>query len=446
MQYDHEAGMIKVTWQNVRERVAMLSPTFASMVDELSPDEQFPLYLAYYPYGAIKGDTVSTVFPDQKGGFYRITDAEAPREVAEDLGYSRFGSPLAMLLDKNLELYVDLKDEGVIIPRILYSPGAIFPLAKVLGMRSQQTFAPNGVLTLSSGARSVFMLPNIGCATNHSNLRRDFNVQSPPPKSLYEHWFAFREIANSNVTDSSWRSCLLYFSNQWIDKLHTDKAWAGLRLYFHELAWKHYEHQRNRFYYDIVFSVMQKKRNLKPNPYLVDTSRHLFSIASGASPGYVPAQTNDALPLDMLREIYQQSYGLKKYHLTILQPHQFRFASDEYPIYYSLQYLSSHMFSPKSRKISSTLTEMRELEHITQIFTQELAKETSMCADSTLGEMAKSIQFQYFHNKSDRHQVVRPTQDILQFDDRFKKDINGDNEFAADAPFVRGCVSIQRAC
>jgi len=82
------------------------------------------------------------------------------------------------------------------------------------------------------------MLPNIGCVTNHINLQRDFNVQLPPAKSLYDHWYIFREILNNKVSECSWRSCLIYFSEKWVEKLHTDKSWVYLKMYLHELAWK----------------------------------------------------------------------------------------------------------------------------------------------------------------------------------------------------------------
>ncbi len=47
-------GLVKVYWQDVRERVATVEPVFTSIVDTISPGRDFPLFLAYYPYGAIK--------------------------------------------------------------------------------------------------------------------------------------------------------------------------------------------------------------------------------------------------------------------------------------------------------------------------------------------------------------------------------------------------------
>jgi len=53
---DERNGLVKVYWENVRERVALVEPTFAKIVDELAPGKEFPLYLAYYPYGMPSGE------------------------------------------------------------------------------------------------------------------------------------------------------------------------------------------------------------------------------------------------------------------------------------------------------------------------------------------------------------------------------------------------------
>ncbi len=105
------------------------------------------------------------------------------------------------------------------------------------------------------------------------------------------------------------------------------------------------------------------------------------------------------------------------------------------------------MFSPKSREISSTLHEMRELDHISRIFIEEMAKDNEMCSGTIIHKIAKDIKFTYYHNKIDRHRIVRPSTEIIKSDKRFNL-INPSYKvagavFASDAPFVRGCISIK---
>lgn len=444
---DEGKGLVKVQWADVRQRVAKVEPTFAKLVDELNPDKTFPLYLAYYPYGDYIGDTQTPFMPKQDGGRYRLSDPNAPKDVIEDLIYGKDSSPLGIILDKELEFFIDLKEEGITIPWLIYSPGMFYPFSRVLSKKSNRIYAPNGILSSTSGARSVFMLPNIGCATNHSSLQRDFNIQRPPPKSLYEHWYIFKEISHNRIINCDWCSCLMYFSEKWIDKLFSDKAWIHLKLYFHELAWHYTEFRRNHFNYDLAYSVIQKKRNLKPNPYLADTARHLLATALGAAPSYTPVCNDNGLPIEILQKVYVESYGLKKYFPTVFQPAHFSFEEDKFPVYYSLQNPSTHVFSPKSREVSSTLSEMRELEHIMRIFLEELSADDGMCYGTILSKIAKNITFKYFHNKIDRHNVVRLSSEIPCLDKRFdylnQNYKTNEAKFAGDAPFVRGCISIK---
>lgn len=437
-------GLVKVYWDDVRDRVASVEPQFAKHVDHLSPDKSFPIYLAYYPYGSIEADTQSSLFPKQGGGFFRLTDNDVPKDIYKNLSYSISNAPLGMVLEKQLELFIDLKHEGITIPWLVYTPGMFFPFSAILSVKHHRTYAPNGILSSTAGARSVFMLPNIGSSSHHSTLQRDLNIKSSTPRSLYDHWHIFKDIA----AKSDWRCCVMYFSEKWVTKLHADNSWIGLKNYLHELAWKHYEYERNRVYYDMTFSMIQKKRNLKPNPYLADTARHLFATAIGAAPGFVPALNNDALPLSDIQNAYVTSYGLKKYFPTVMRPAHFTFEKDTLPIYYSLQNPSTHIFSPKSREVTNTLLELRELENIMRIFAEELSKENAECNDTILGEIAKQVEFNYYHCKSDRYGVVRMTDEIIKIDNRFasipKKYKKTGAAFSSDAPFLRGCVSISR--
>ncbi|NEU34928.1 hypothetical protein GN156_30175, partial [bacterium LRH843] len=88
-----------------------------------------------------------------------------------------------------------------------------------------------------------------------------------------------------------------------------------------------------------IFSVIQNSRNLKPNPYLLDTAKHLFAIALGEVPGYAPQLDDEQLPLRVLQQAYVESYGMKKYVPTILAPVNFSLETKSFPaVYYSLSY------------------------------------------------------------------------------------------------------------
>lgn len=446
---DERTGLVKTNWDSVRSRVHKVAPEFAKLVDKLSPDKSFHLYLAYYPYGELIGDTVSPFLPMIAGGNYRLSDANAPKDIIKNLGYGQNSSPLGMLLEKSLEYYIDLKKLNISIPWQIYSPGSFFPLARFLKNKSGRTYSPNGLLTVVSGTRSAFMLPKIGSSPNHLMLRRHYNnVRPKPPKDLSEHWQIFKDIINSNHSENDWRSCVLYFSQKWLDKIHNDNEWAPVKGYFLELASHKFEYEKNQIYYNIAYSLIQYSNNLKPNPYLIDTACHLFAIGTGAVPGYSPAIDDHSLPLDLLQNAFVESYGLKKYIPTIMQPHHFNFEDAlTKPIYYSLNHPSTLSFSPKSRKDSSTLFEMDELMHIVNIFQKELSHDNNILSDTVISEIAKNVEFNFFHNRTSTHDNILDSDTIINFDSRFAqkntKFSAPESIFSSDAPFLRGCIGIK---
>lgn len=444
---DERNGLVRTTWKEIRSRVAEVEGEFASLVDVLSPDDSFPLYLAYYPYGAMDADIQSTLYPDMKGGFFRLSDEGVSKPLLSDLGYSINNTPLGMVLEKQIECFVDLACNEITIPSFIYTPGKFFPITKILNQNFKRNHAPYRLLYSTAGARSAFMLPHIGCNTNHILLQRDYKIKSSAPKSLYYHWHLFKEIIDSSAVNCDWRCCVVYFSKKWIDAIHRDKQWSDVKQYLQNKAWQQCDYDINRVHYDMIFSIIQQKRNLKPNPYLTDTAKHLFSIALGESPGYAPVTDESAMPAAIIQKAFIESYNMKKYVPVILHPVHYNFGKDTYPIYYSLQNPSTLVFSPKSSELSSTLSEMRELHHLLSVFSSELARDEGMCSsNSIMNRLSKQVKFDYFHNKLDSHQIVKHSSNLIQLDDRFNHTLHHSmtdkHQFACDGTFARGCVRI----
>jgi hypothetical protein len=443
---DEKRGIVEVTWENIRERVSAVEPEFAQLVDELCLDKSYPFYLLYFPYGHLKGDTESSFIPNPDGSYYRLNDPNAPKNIIKNLGYGAKHAPLGMVLEKNFEFYIDLKDEKLTLPQMVYSPGSFLSLSRNLQNTVVRAFISNKVSSLSSGMRSVFMLPNIGCFANHKNLKRDLNIKSPTPRSLYEHWQIFSEIANSTEINSIWRSCIIYFSENFVHKLNNDGKWAKINNYLCRKAFRNYEYERVNCYLEFIFSVMQKKRNLKPNPYLMDTVRHIFITATGVTPGYVIAENENYLPLETIQKAYIDAYGLKSYIPSIVHANYFDFEKDINPAYYSLQYPATHSFSPKSKKIASKMYEMREIEHIVRALMGEFSKQYSICSDTILSDISDKIEFNFFHSERDKHNTIKYASEMPKLDPRIEHinpsyKVEG-STFSVDSPFVRGCISI----
>jgi hypothetical protein len=434
---DERKGLVKTCWAEMRERIAQVEPEFARLIDEVDPGN-LPMYLAYYHYGVLKGDTQSTFLPDENGGYYRLLDLYAPKEVIRDLGYGIGSSPFGMVLEKQFEHFIHLTNMGRTLPWQICKPGTFFPQGRLFSRNNSRIYAPNTVVSTSSGVRSTFMLPEISCKKKHANLQRDFNIKLPPPQSLYEHWQLFATLARSTAIHCDWRSSMVYFSEQWVKCLYENPSWVKIRLYLHGLGWDRFEFERNKFYYIILYSIIQEICNLKPNPYVVDTAQHLIAIALGEAPGYSSAMNNEGLPTSFLQRAYDDSYALK-YKSIIMQPSHFKFEHAESSVYYSLQHPSTLAFSPTSRRVSTTLVDLRELQDVCEEFMAALATH-NMCAGTVLAEMANRVELKYFHNKLDKHGIITPSSEIPVFDKQFNT--HSDALFAKDAAFLRGCINI----
>ncbi|ODN43205.1 hypothetical protein [Piscirickettsia litoralis] len=442
---DEGRGLVKTYWQDVRERVAKVEPTFAKLVDELDPGKEFPLFLAYYPYGSIIGQQ-EFFFPRVQGPNYSIFSDNTPQDIVKHLGYGIGSAPFGIILGKTIEAFIDFRDKKLTTPYKIFTPGTFAPFARILSTKNKnpRVYSPNGVLAWSAGARSTFMLPKISSVDCHRNLQKDFNISASAPRGLYDHWEIFGAIANSSVTNSDWRCCMLFFSESWIKHIINSTAWFKIKNHLYETAWGYSEYQRNSFYFSTIFSMIQEDNNLKPNPYLVDTIKHLFTSMLGVSASYSRTTSDSLLPYQDIQKAFIESYGLKKYQPCIIQPNHFNFERDTHSVYYSLQYPSTYTFSPKSRTSSTTILEIRELKYLMDIFIDKFKQEDSIVSDTIMHQLTQNVEINYFHNKKDSLGIIQHSSNIKALDKNFYSPYNDEMQFPSDAPFLRGCISINR--
>lgn len=442
---DERHGVVRSTWKDVRDRVRVVNPEFTKLVDELSPDD-FALYVLYLPYGQLVGDVKTPFLHSSDKKIYRLSSPELPKKLINELGYGMYSAPLGMVLEKNLEYYIDIPKLNLTLPRYVTRPGSIFPLSMLFKNNNKTNYAPSGILNLISGCRSTFMLPHICSKLHYEKLQYDYNLKSPRPENLYQHFDIFKELASAAHIKEPWQSCIIYFSQEWVEKILNDSAWYKVKMYLWQQGLKLFIPETHRHLLDFVFSYIQIIKNLKPNPYIVDTARHIINTAIGSVPGYAPASNEEYLPVSAIETPFIESYGMKKYFPTILHPEQLLVNSFAHPIYYSLQYPATHSFSPKSRTASSMLVEMRELATVIKIFLENLSSETSYCRDTIYSDISKYLNITCLHNQDDKHGIIQLSNQISNYDERFSgnycyQSIN-DQEFASDGKFFRGCVMI----
>lgn len=426
-------------WKDVSSKVANLNPRLAKIINEIDPGDELPVYIARYPYGSVIVKNGIFHIPYSEGQITPINDVTIDSNIQNDLTYRGIGLPAGIVLEHSIHEAVTTCRQ--LLPLGVVMPGSVFALWKKLD--NEATYHPINMFTITSGARFIFMVPNISNLEYHRNLKRDFNLSLPPPNELTDHWRLFTAIINSPANRCKWSTELLFFSKNWFSKICTDKAWKDLYLYLLEIAWKKSAYDRNNMFYRLAFSRMQSSRNLKPNPYLTDTVKHIFMMAAGVLPGFSPVVDDMCAPNTVIQKAYIQSYGLK-YTPTIFLPSHFTNHERSRPVYYSMHLPTMLEFSPKSRKITSTVSKLRELKYITEIFISEIKKKQLNIDNTIICKIAEEVKFDFFHNKPDHFDEIRLTAEMVH-DDPSLLYCPGSisvRKFSDSGAAVRGCVRI----
>lgn len=207
--------IVKVSWDEIKNKVRVVNPSIYQVLEELLSKSKIPFFLASYEFGAHFGIKNQAYLPSASGSLERIDSISTDDELFKHLGYGKNSLPLGMILDKFCEWHY-FGEEERIFPDCVQGPGAIFNMQIVF---DEDQTVDNNVLSVSSGALSSFLLPNIGCQRKHARIQKFFNVSHPPPKSPYEHYRIFKELLREKLTTTNWHSQILYFSEQFIEEV-----------------------------------------------------------------------------------------------------------------------------------------------------------------------------------------------------------------------------------
>ena len=236
---------------------------------------------------------------------------------------------------------------------------------------------------------------------------------------------------------------LSFFSKDWF-KHKKDKNWSEFYRFLLNDVWQSSAFRRNQFIFDFAFSLAQENKNLKPNPYLADIVKHLIAIGSGAIPAVAPAINDSTAPVTGLQKIFLEDYGLKKYGPTIMHLHHFA-ESEKRSVYYSLQMPTTTIFSPKSNRAASAMSDLREIKHIMEILLAEILKGNLEIDKTPLFKLAQDVKYDFYHAENDEMNEILPANHLIYRDASFIKTVTDgrhDYSFPEFAPFVRGCISI----
>lgn len=437
------ASLEACTWKDVRNDVWKVNPEFAAVVDHIDPGKEYGIYKVKYPYGSEILRNGGLYIPNSSGQLVPLNDSSIDSRLQECLGYNLGSNPVTLVLENSLELFATLEDRVVPLYGVM-KPGKIFGFWRVLNpMLSHQA---EFIWDMTAGARSIFMLPKISEAEKHNKLRKEFQVGADVPRSLLDHWKIFREIANHEKFYEPWDVSLIFFSRNWFENLD-DSAWCHFNYYLYRYAWIGSEFWRNNFFWDLMFSIIQKVRDIRPSPYISDTVKYLLAIGVGAVPGFAPAIDNSVAPISNLQRAYLEVYNLKEYAPIIMQPCFFSASEKSYrPVYYSLPFPNAIDFSLKNRTRTSLITDLYEVMSLLSKYVSELASGKLNIKSTPLDQLIKSVSYEFFHNNVENYRGMIESYEMPKEDNTFLEilDVCRGKKFPEMSTFVKGCVRITR--
>lgn len=430
----------ELTWAQVRADVHKVNPELAEIIDKLNPGREYTLFKARYPYGAEILRRGDLHLPNAQGEIVSLTHSTIPNHIQDKLGYNLNSNPVTLVLKNSIELFLTMDDRTVPFYGLM-SAGKMFGTWRILKESAWQQ--PKFIWDMTSGARSIFMLPKISEIERHKKLKKTFHLNTDEPKTLIDHWQIFKEIANHSNFSQHWFSEVLFFSKQWFQNLD-DNVWIEFNYYLFRTMWSESEFWRNQFVWSLIFSLIQKKRNIKPNPYIADTVKHIIAIGIGAVTGFSPSVDSSAAPIEGLQEVYLKVYNLKNYPPVIFQPQIFSMQNKTAcPVYYSLQFPTAIEFSPKTRDRSSLITDLYETRSLLNKYLTEILDDRLNIEATAIYDMATQVEFDYFHSDAGQYHGIRSSEEIIE-DSIFKQifDKFSNKKFPSNSGFVRGCVRI----
>ena len=92
------------------------------------------------------------------------------------------------------------------------------------------------------------------------------------------------------------------------------------------------------------------------------------------------------------------------------------------PLYYSLEIPTLAMFSPRSKKMSNKMNEIREIKHIMNTIKSYILKDKLGIKDTPIYKVVTEIDYDYFHSDHDILGDAKLTTELVKLDEALIKE------------------------
>jgi hypothetical protein len=426
------------TWDDVKNEVKVVNKPLYQIIEQAKPSAERTLFKVKYRYGDLITENGILNLPDSRGLLLPVTSDLVPPDIKNKISYRSI--PLFLVLKNSCEVFVDMDTRTV--PLNIFYAGSLLGLFETHDLLTDRPSDP--IWTVSAGGRSIFMLPSLADNQGVNRLRRhyDFSVKKTPGH-LKDHWEFFKGIVNSPRFDQEWSCEILIFSEAWLDT--SDPNLFDFQRYLFGNSWIQSQYAMAKVKFSFTWQIFMGamyQRHLHLRPYLADTTKHLFLIASKEWTGFCPADnTQRVAPTLGLQKAIVDIYQLKNHLPTIMHPTPLADVDQLFPVYYSLSYPTLLEGEPEHGTINRIMPDLREIKMAMDTFFERVTPQQQI----KLGAV-KDIAFECFHTEDDVYNEIYKSTDILQLDSRFvglEKEFKN-RTFCASSIFWRGCIRISK--
>lgn len=432
-----ELNLDEVSWESIRTAVSAKNPSLAEAIDQLNT-KKIPFYKARYRYGAEIVSRGNFYLPHKNGRLVHINDKSVPDSLRNKINYSSI--PLCLVLSRSNEVYVETSER--IIPLNYFLPGDLFGVFESINFMTGNDHQ-TALWSVSAGARSTFLLPRISDSIGHNKIRKQLSISAKVPSNLSEHQKIFAQIVSRHdeisKNDDAWENEILILP---VDLFSSNKSDAfELYKFMMSICWEQSQLFQDSIEFNLRWSTFSEEignRNLKPRVYIVSMIKFLYSIGAGSNLAFIPNTNLDALPADIIEQVYTEIYGLKQYFPSIMVPCKFN--SQNSPVYCSLSLPTILESSPFAKNQPSIIEDTREIRKLMRISAPTM---TGNSTDTHKNSM--NVLYDFFHTEKDAYEELRNSSDIIKEDPRFSLLSNQykDRICCDNAPFFRGCIRIK---
>ncbi|MBX9621582.1 MAG: hypothetical protein K2X28_06110 [Alphaproteobacteria bacterium] len=424
----------EVFWEDVRDEIYKLNPELAKICDQISPGKEHSLLKVRYPYGATIVDKGEFHLPSSDGSLLSLKSDHVPDFIKKKLSYCSI--PLSLILHNDTEVFVEAHNR--IISLNFLKSGDLFGVFESINYLADTP--SDSTWSVSAGGRSVFMIPRITDKIGHNRIRKEFGIRTnDPPSDLSSQWEVFKGIYECSGGVDSWCNTILVFTDSWFSN-NNDPEWLKFQKYLFKLCWSQLQLFKDAAEFSLLWSLFGDEisnRSLKPRPYLVDTLKHLVSIANGVGVAFKPAITETALPVSLIQDAYINCYNLKAYIPTLMQP--CKLTGEDKQVYYSLTLPTVLESTPYVRNAPSIIEDERDIKRLMDTLIRTIK------GNSTIINPIKHVKYDFFHSDIDQYGEILSSRTIAEEDKAFTffgaKQFT-ERIFCGTSPFFRGCIRI----